>query len=253
MSFQELVALTKRYLTEEYPAQSFIWADKESYDYFRNLPDAAPAAQAAPIPLVVKQVPVSAPVIKAPPPVPAPEQKVEPKVKEVPVPPKRQAAATEEKTVYDFSAVRAALQETASHLKIIEAIPDDTLAKRAAHAWKETLPEVIIIADHATQPQCDLLKKICEAIVTLGYSSDLLSAPIDWDHLLTAPHLKMILMTQQSLENHPDIKQKYRFDQGRQRHYIDGMLLCPLPSLEKLQAEPSAKATLWQTIRQLLK
>lgn len=256
MSFQELVTLTKRYLLEEYPSQSFIWADKETYAYFRSLPEAVtppPQPVIAPTPVVARPQP-QAPVVKAAPVTQKAAAAPEPKAKEPPAPPpKRQTTALEEKTENDFSAIRAVLQETATHLKIIDSIPDDTLAKRAANAWKETLPEVIIIGDLANPAQRDLLKKISDAIVTLGYTSDLLTAPIAWDNLLTAPHLKMILMTQQSLEKYPDIQQKYRFDQARQRHYIDGMLLCPLPSLEKLQTEPSVKANLWQAIRQLLK
>lgn len=245
MTFQEIVAWTKRHLTEEYSENSFIWADRETYSYFKTLTAPPPEpVVAAPAPQpVFKPQPVRTP----PKPAAAP---VEKPVTQPAPPPKRQIEETKERNAQDFSAVRAALPE---HISIVETIPDDAIAKRIAQSWKENLPEVILIGDEATTEQQDLLKKISDAIVTLGYTSALLTNNIPWEILLTSPHIKMVLITQNSLHQHADISDKYRFDPSRKRHYLDGLLLCPLPPLDKLQTDPSIKANLWQTIRTLLK
>lgn len=248
MSLQELAVLTKNFLLEEYSSQNFIWTDRATYEYFRSLAIPSPQEQQPaplpPLPAYKPQQPVA----------PAKKAIATPTVEKIKdTPPKRQTESTEETTGHDFSAVRAALHEAASHLKIIDTIPDDSIAKRVANSWKEILPEVILISDDATAEQSELLQKISNAIISLGYTSALMANDIVWELLLTAPHLKMILMTQQSLQKYPELQQKYRYDQSRKRHYIDGILLCPLPSLEKLESDPGIKANLWQTIRLLLK
>lgn len=252
MTFQELVALTKRHLVEEYAPNAHLLTDRETYNYFRSL--------ATPPPPVETKVVVQPKAYKPPEPakkaaIPsAPEPKIEQTVQPQPkTPPKIEAAASLENDTHDFSAVRAALKEAASHLKIVEMVPDDSIAKRIAASWKETLPEVLIIQEDINDEQQSLLQKICDAIQTLGYSAKVLASDIPWESLLTCPHLKLILITQQMLQKYPAIQQKYRYDQSRKRHYLDGILLCPLPSIDKLQQDPESKAQLWQAIRQLLK
>lgn len=245
--YQELIALTRRHLTEEYPKESWLWTDSETYEFFRNLTPAKPVA--APPPQRPRAAQAPPPPKKEEP----PPRKEEPKPKAQVQPPKRkeQEAQLPDKPA-DFTEVRTALREVAPHLKIIEEIPDDTLAKRAAEGWKETLPEVVLIAIEANEAQRELLNKIASAVRSLDYSAGCLEDPVDWPALLTAPHLKLILITGQTMKMRDDLMSKYRYDKQRQRHYLDGRLLCPLPELDKLESTPAVKTQLWNTIRHLL-
>lgn len=247
--YKELIALTKRHLNEEYDQDSRIWTNLETYNYFRSLtPPPKPVAEPAPQP----QPRAAA---RPPPPnkeAPLPE-KIQPQPKAQILPPKRhtqEMLKSDDKL--DFADVRAVLKEVAPQLKIIDAIPNDALAKRIAQSWKETLPEVVLIATEATEGQQELLLKIAAAIRSLGYSAGCLEGTIDWNELLTAPHLKLILMTEQTMQQCGDLVSKHRYDRQRQRHFLDGRLLCPLPALDKLETAPALKTQLWNTIRQLL-
>lgn len=236
----ELITLTKRYLTEEHSPADWLWADRDTFEFFKRQAEPPPAPKPKPQPQAASPIHRPTPAMPqrraAPPAEAAPQKEPQPAQK---TPPKRTDTQTSG-AGRNFTELRTLIKESAPNFKILEAIPSDDEAKRTASAWKDSIPEVAIIAITATKTHLDLLEKIAGAIRGLGYSSKVLIGEQQWERLFSTSHLKLTLAPQETLSSHPEFKG------------LDSTKVCPLLPIDIYLQKPEEKASLWKQIRSLL-
>lgn len=236
----ELITLTKRYLQEEYNSNDWVWTDKATCDFFRERALQSPKKAAPP-----KFAPPATSKPQAQTPLPTRKRRSAPPMQAGPTPnlpkepPKRTEIATQ-KTGRDFMEVRQILSETAPKLKVVDKVPSDAKAKKVASAWKNSVPEVAIIAITPTKTELELLEKIASAIEGLGSTAKVLIGEQQWERLFKTDHLKLVLVPEQTLKSHKEFQD------------IKTVKVCPLKPIQTYIDQPNEKAVLWKEIRQQL-
>lgn len=236
---KELIAQTKQHLLEEYAMSDWVWTDPETHAFFKKqsapkVQTPQPAARAQPPP--PRKAPPLAPRKRAAPPKPAEEKPQKPVSQD---PPQRSETKAE-KIRKDFRELRLILQEKAPKLKVVDEIPDDALAKQIANAWKDSVPEVAVITINPTKAHLELLEKIAGAINGVGFRAKVLIGEQQWERLFNTPHLRLVLVPQETLDSHPEFKK------------MESVEVCPLLPIETYIETPKEKAALWKEIRRLL-
>lgn len=120
-------------------------------------------------------------------------------------------------------------------LKIVDKIPDDTLAKKK----KSKSPSIIILSFDDHPQHLEFLGNVSRAIESLGHSAQVIpAARIErenrWEGLVKMPGLKLVLVPRDKIALYPVLKQ--------------APLLLLLPISLYLQ-DSSHKAVLWKTIK----
>lgn len=154
---QHIIALTKLHISQEYDAKNWVTTDSETYEYYktfaskkRTTPIIKPPV--SPIPVAPRPKPIA--------PKPSPQKKLPPKS----TPIERETLPSAPKT--EFADFKKIISMHFPNEKILNFVPDDTLAKEIASKWKkQAIPPEVVILNTTTSPQEKLfLENVARAI-----------------------------------------------------------------------------------------
>lgn len=279
-TYLELLALTRQYLLQEHTPNERLYAESESYHYFRDLvvrrqgakttaeitPPSTPVAktslpQPTPMSKPVHQTPVkaniAAPVKKPPLPLPTPPLPLstgtEPKK-----PPKENGAFTLEPMAraepVDMEEIRKLVSEKLPGFVYIDQIPDDTEARRLARSWEQAKQayEVLILSFDEPPKAQAFLNNIARALNAYGIPATVMRASKieqdnDWKNLLGQP-LKMVMASSYGIDALPGLAKQHREEPRQAKHFLGNVPLLLLSDVGFYLREPSLKASLWAAI-----
>lgn len=258
--FRQLLSDTLAYLKDPLTPKQPLLATAEEAVFFREIsvahfpvekkkqeelpppatPIALPPPPQAQKPIAKAQVPIEPP--------PRPQQ--------VPIASdrKREEPHVEEST----GEIKKNLQRAVPHLKHIDAIPDDTAAKKIAESWREKIPdtEVILLACTTDAETLELLKSLGKAIDQhLGKAKILPAERWEkekrWDLFLQKNQFRLIVASD-GLQALPELMRFYKALPATSHYFLEKTpLLTLLPASTYKSLEQ--KALLWKTLCQMLK
>jgi hypothetical protein len=272
----------KEHIAQEYSSDSVIFADQESFKYFKNLAAQAkatgqPQAAAQPLPNVILKEPakIEQTVVK---PSVEPKAYVEPKAfdtnkhspsdvaqivqeppkpqQEVPGPKNFKRELPSPPNVEDFADIRKVWND-----KFPQQQPIDTLlAKAISHKDQQTntlAPEIILLSIASTPRENTFLSHVAIAIDQCIAPAKLIEATAfesdkEWQKLLESSSLKYIIACHHKLNALPELMKFYHEDSSHGRHTLGRVPLLLLSDLSLYMQEPKLKRLLWQTLCQTL-
>jgi hypothetical protein len=276
----ELADLTRLYLLQEHEFSDWILSEATSYAFFKKISlasknPARPPAQNPPEKTIPEnkqvtqakstepQKPLISPPINEkttlPPPIAsAPKKQVEEPVKapgqlSPSKPDKRiKLEPIKEPPVVDFSDIRAAVAERCPNLKIIDAIPDDALAKIASH--KQNTAQAAFLLSEISSSYDTFISDIVKAIDThLVPAAKVNAAAIEkegsWDSFLNKPGLKLILIQQNELQKMPKLLKYFTKGLSEDQGVIGQVPVFLLADVATFFNDPEKKRVLWSKLR----
>jgi hypothetical protein len=269
--FLQLIASTKSYIAQEYPAKSSIIADPETFNYFKM------QAQQARVAPSQKTVPASPPpslprsIDKVAMPQPAKvakEPEITPKTAPLPeIPKKQEPLIVEKKTLKretlesaksrDFSALSKLWQDNYPHSPILNNIPSDEQAKLICQRWQypPSIPEVVLLYFNENLHEKAFLSNVAAAITQYFAPAGLIAAAKaesekNWDKLLSTPSVRLVIAHHHSLYTLPELTKNYCEDPVRGNHTLGRVPLLLLSDLSLYMQQPKLKIALWQSLCQ---
>jgi len=290
--YAELVALTQLYLLQEHGPEDRLMAESGTYTYFREYAlrkqKQAPAQTQQPVqPQVVQPVQRSNPTSPIPPAAPppivaAPTPKAPEEIKPAEITPIGKALSTKQEVIpterekkkstavfqldtfttpaaVDFKDIRSIIQERFPQMAILNAIPDDSEAKKTSRAWEQPLKHVnvlIVSLDEAPKNRY-FLANIAAALESYGVSTSITMASgreksSDWETKLVSTELRLVLVTQHCLEALPELGKLYREEAKQARCYLGKTPLLLMSDIGFYLKEPQLKSSLWNALKELL-
>ncbi|MDP1608666.1 MAG: hypothetical protein Q8L98_05075 [Chlamydiales bacterium] len=142
---------------------------------------------------------------------------------------------------------------------VLEALPDDEIAKKIAQRWKvkNAVAEISILSYHEPPAQKALLEQIAKAInILLKPTQIVLAEPIEkekqWEAFLTTSHLKYTIACDYTLWQLGGLMQHYRETPGGSVRHLGSVPLFLLPDLSLYLKDPLLKRSLWKALCQTL-
>ncbi len=176
-----------------------------------------------------------APIVKPPPP-----KKIEMRVEPTTTKPVEKS---------NFASIRQMLEKAAPNTKIVDSVPCDAKAKEQ----KIFVPDVPIITFQNHPEGIAFLKKIAQAITSLGRSTSIITVPTHdkLKKILNSHDVKLILIDREPLTHDAILAPLYRHDD--QHHYLNHIPIYPMPPIKQLMQNPQEKARLWNEMQTRLK
>jgi hypothetical protein len=282
--YAELLALTQRYIQQEYPRDSWVGSDIETFSTFKQHALNQKRAQQPKIPekplatlqnssaqIVKPSNPPSviakpAPIIKSL--TPVPPKKLPPSIQQTK--PAEKKVMTPNVTGYNLELLPTAqnhelsdwkkiIHERFPNLELFDEPPNDELAKRINSAWQQpkTIPSVIILAFQETPKERAFLQNIAAAIQARYAQASVMSVQeieneFGWDSTLQSKNLHLIIANTHGLNGVPSLMQHYREVQKHAKFYLSKVPLYLLSDISLYLKEPKLKPALWQEITALL-
>jgi glucan-binding YG repeat protein len=268
--YAELLALTKRYLLQEWMPGDKILSEAETYSYFKayalqnqkkgavkTVPDQRGGLdKSSPIKAVTShrtpneershRTPNVASSHRTP-----NEEKSTPKVESV--------TATETVTVTgsspNFTELRKIIQEKLPHIHLLDQLPDDSEAKALANNWtkeKQAAQIIILSFDEPAKHQL-FLENIAKALKLFGFHAVVANAmKMEWQKMLQSNALKLIVAGSSGFHNLAELQKHHREDARQGRHYLGDRPLLLLSDIGFYLKEPTLKPSLWKALKELL-
>lgn len=234
IQYLELLTETQKHLLQEYPRDSILSTDPETYAYYlsKRAVNKEPSIPAAPPP------PVKA-AVSAVPPKPAPIPKTQPTT----APQKLQEPVKE--ASIDLSDIQKIVAERCPTQRTTAAIPE---------AAQVCATQVIVLTSSEPLEQQEVLKNLTKAIQQRLVPAEMHSSiDIDkknqWEALLTLPHLRLIILSQRALQASPKLASFYEDSQKQPREKATWHVI---PDVAVFLEQPNLKVALWQRLCQIL-
>lgn len=297
--YVELLSLTKNYLLQEHSLTDRIFSEKDSYEYFRafaaqrqedsrkasssqpqhflkNTPKQTPQPQIAPTP---PQYPPKAHEIAAP----APKTVVkEPDLPKAELTRSEPEITTKEpvksETVgspahsFRFALspqtpsasipmddLRKIANEHLPHLKFIDAVPDDLIAREISNSWQKekSIPQIAILSFNEPPNHQQFLSHLSNAIGMIGFSVSVVPAlKIDrnkgWEAFLASPNLKFAIGCGNGINSMAALKSHHKENTKNGSHHLGSHPLFVLSDISFYLKEPALKQSLWKNIKDQL-
>jgi len=145
-------------------------------------------------------------------------------------------------------------------LKIIHEIPDDSLAKELAEAWKNPSPQanVVLLFLKGDPKEQIFVENLVKAISLRLKSAKIVDAALmekekKWDQLLLNSELKWIMCYQKLLSSLPHLKSLYRYFPTNNQHFLGDIPVFFLEPFSSYAQNPLLKKQLWEKLCQVLK
>lgn len=222
--FNELTYLTEVYLLQEHKLSDWIYAEPESYAFFKQLATSQKKQVTPPPPL---------PAIKTEQTTAAQEPEVKPKdadklIKLEPMEPHKPV---------DFSDIRAILQEKVPNLNIV------------AEPQRKVKEAILLTLSPSPAHQAFLVNfaqaiELCLCPIAIVNAAKIESVK-GWDNLLNQPGLKIVLMLQPDLEQLPHLAKHYVPAKSPALGKVPAFFL---PDIALLLKEPIRKHSLWTAL-----
>lgn len=151
-----------------------------------------------------------------------------------------------------WPSIRSTLKKIAPNMKLLDTIPDDLKAQKAANAWNEQA-EVIIITGSSSSEELLFLKDLARAIhdrlsPTKLISGTKLEKDNLWESFFEKNNFKLIIITQAS-QQYTELMLYHK--QEKNQHFLVTTPLLILKSLETYK-QPDQKTALWKSLCQTL-
>ncbi len=278
--YAETIALTQLYLAQEYELEQRVFAEKHSYEFFKNYvlskraQPSTPMKPPAPVPIQKEEVQMKQEVAVPAPPIPKASPtttpvvaKTEPPLPASPpsAPPKIEKPANNNKFVLeplgpaeavDLTGIRKIAKE---HVALIDTIPDDSEAKRVNKGWDAMIGmvDVAILSFNENAKHQAFLKNVGIAIETLGCKSQLMSAQKieqekGWTRLLDEGKLRLVIASDYGIYTLPELLKQHREVPKQAKHFLGKIPLFLLSDIAFYLKEPSLKPSLWKALKELL-
>lgn len=287
--YAELLSLAQLYLMQEHSLSDRILSDKGAYDYFKAFaaqrqaaartappqtiarpapaaPPPQPIANTPPVP--VRTAPVQPPQQK---PIPLPEQQTlqEPvvlKTKEEVVDTKAQdspphsfrfALTPQTPAVgVPLDDLRKLASEHLPQLKLLDAVPDDALAREMSKAWEKTavVPQAAILSFNEQGPHQLFLKHVAFAAEMMGLTAAVIpagkiEAKKGWEEFLSSPTLKCVIGCGNGIASLTSLEKQRKESAKNGTTLLGTRPLIVLSDISFYMQEPSLKRSLWKSLR----
>lgn len=158
-----------------------------------------------------------------------------------------------------FSDLRKIWAKINPNSPLLDALPDDELAKKIASRWKtkNAAAEISILSYHEPPAQKALLEQIAKAInILLKPAQIVLAEPIEkekqWEAFLAVPHLKWTIACDYTLWQLGGLMQHYRENPSQKARHLGQIPVFLLPDLSLYLKDPLLKRSLWKALCQTL-
>ncbi len=266
----ELSALVQIFLMQNYERKDWLLADSETYHYFKQQ---VQTQKVKPLPPPAAATPPIAPALKAPPvTVPAPSlPETPPPVPEEPVMKKEspKARAPEAKKAdkpkeffvlepmaapqpLELSDIRSFMSEKFSGIKILDPMP-----QVPKHLIARSIPAVAVFSFQETGVDRAFLQQVSQAVQRALAPAEMWEAADierrqEWDKILSAPELKLIVASAHGMHRFPLLMQHYREVNKGGRIFFGKVPALLLTDLSVYRKEPQLKAALWKSLKEML-
>lgn len=269
--YQELVALTQKYLMQEFALRDRKSTDYQTYMYFKQSAkqdriqeqkelqpapsypvSATPARpQALPTPVPSPIVPPPQDAVIKPEPVPPAQSKTDSSTKKSfferdPMPPAPDS---------DFGDIPKIVADKFPTQKLLDYVLGDDEAKKINTGWQtETpMPEILLLSFNESPKQKAFLTNMAKAIqfrlgtVTI-FSAQKIEHDKGWEAILRSKTLRLIIASDCNLSTFPLLMKHYREVPKQAKHFLGKVPLYLLSDLSLYLKEPQLKPSLWQAI-----
>ena len=288
----ELADLARLYLLQEHQPSDWILSEATTYSFFKKISLSAKSHSAPPVKnipaeivsankpiaqvkITESQKPLTRPPIDekmSPPPPPPPvaaapkQQIVEPSKEQQIVessklseqlPPSKpdtriKLELMKEPTPVDFSDLYAVVAERCPHLKIIDTIPDDALAKSAL--YKQKAAQVAVLLFETSSLHHTFIFNMVKAIdIYLAPAIKVNAAGLEkegsWDSFLANSELKLIVIQQSELQKMPKLLKYFTEGTGEDKKFLGQVPVLLLSDIAVYFTDPEKKRLLWSKLR----
>lgn len=147
------------------------------------------------------------------------------------------------------------LQREFPGLKIVEEIPDDSIARNVRTFWKDAMSaaDVVLLSFQEPSNQTELLNEIANAITILHKPAKVLPAlkieqEKGWGKLLSSSNLKLFIASDYAIYGLPELMKHYRESSKTAEHFLGKVPLFLLADLSLYLREPLLKPSLWKAL-----
>lgn len=252
MKATDLISELKLLLAEEgAPLASFEdaayfrqkWTPPKTEKIVRDLP---PPPAPVPVPILAP-APIPIPVTVAPPPPPLPEPVVA-----VHTPPPVSSTTS-------FEEIRRVVKKVYPELRILDEIPNDSMAKKIAQRWKtkNQAAPISILSLHEPKEQRALLEQIAVALDVYFGPARLIEAEViekekQWEAFLSVEGLKLVVVCDYTLWQLHGLMKSYKETPATATRLLGSVPLLLLPDLSLYLKDPQLKRSLWKALCQKL-
>lgn len=266
--YQELIKLTKIFISEEFKGSNLLEINHDNYHFFQTFEKNAQKAEPivlkkqennqlpSPLPLYpsnkLQKAPLQSPIIikkEATKPTPSFEpqpQFVSDLKKEI-----HQFYYEDLKIKYEsnFSLLKKEIQALFPNLEFSNELLSDNEAKKIATQWKKNLPEVIILSFNEPTDEIEFLQKVTLAIsekITMAshYSAHIIESQNKWQKMFQMKDLKLIIAPHYGVQTFKSLINFYNHTDKT----LGGIPILLLPNLSLYLKQPELKRALWQAI-----
>lgn len=226
----------------------FVFASEEDAAFFQKAPSPQKSAATPKKP----SPPPIAPIKTPPPPKTTPLS--------IPKPPKPLLQPSPQKKApppSDFSLLREILVAHVPEMKILDSIPDDSIAHKISQRWKaKTLSAPIsILSYQEPSEQKEFLQNIAKAISVSFFETQLIQVEeIEtqnlWESFFSSSELKLIIVCDYTLWQLKGLLSFYKETPGKNERFLGDVPLFLLPDLSLYLKAPHLKRHLWKALCQ---
>ena len=162
-------------------------------------------------------------------------------------------------TAADLNEMRTLVREHVPSHVLLDAVPDDSLAKQLLGGWKQQVqaPAVMILTFNDPDKQMDFISNVTKAIrLCLAPAqmmpADKIERDKEWDRWLQSSGLRLILASDYGIYAMPELMKHYKEDSRTAKRYLGKVPLLLLPDISVYLKEPSLKPSLWRALSEIL-
>lgn len=149
-----------------------------------------------------------------------------------------------------FSSWQKNIQELFPHIEILTTIPNDQEAKFKASQWKSAQIAVVIATTIKKPGEQEFIDKVAKALQERNF----LTKQVDTNSFSQSlsRNLKLIIADRQILGTYRDLQKYYRWDSHQMRHYLGTVPLIILENLDLYAKDNKLKKELWNSLKAAL-
>jgi hypothetical protein len=145
-------------------------------------------------------------------------------------------------------------------IKVTREIPDDSLAKELAEAWKNPIskPHLLFLFLKGNPHEERFFENVAKAVSLRLKPAKAIDATFmekekKWEQILNNEEIKWMFCSKKLLFSLPSLKSHYRFFPAKDEHFLHQTPLIFLEPFSSYAQNPSLKKQLWERLCQILK
>jgi hypothetical protein len=256
----ELTTLAKLLLQQEHESNEWLVTDNAFYDDMRNWVTAAPP---------IKKTEARTPA-QALPPLPPAKPSLTPARQQLaakrtpPTAQKKEISSQDDSAAFSLSPLPAAavdtfedikslMKEACPHVPYIETPLDDAIAKDTQD--NSTAPSLLLLTTREGPEEQEFLSNVATVVSHYLKPAQVWPAfkfehEASWDAVLRSKELKLIIVSESSLNALPALRQQHAISASSKQHYLGPVPLFLIPNCSSFFHNPRLKAQLWNALKQ---